>query len=200
MTNLLSEAITVYPLVAYGSESKAKDAFLDIYFGDGGFNRPEAAKMAGLELKRVEKWFSSPAFFDKLEIRLQNTTRRKSSMQDTLLSESMNIMEANMADLFLQTEGGNMILRPLTSLPRELSSCIRELTLVRRSERGRVGVEFTEALNVKMYDKTKVMNIMGDYTDVKSTAFKNIDSGAPQMVGISLTTALPTEKTDGELS
>lgn len=194
------DAITVYPLVTYGSEKKAKDAFLDIYFGDGGFRRAESAKMAGLEPSRVAKWFDSPLFFDKIEHRLQSTTRRKGSMQETLLQESHNIMEANMADLFYQTEEGNMILKPLTTLPRELSSCIRELTLVRRSEGGRVGVEFTEALNVKMYDKTKVMNIMGDYTDVKNTALKRIDTGAPQMVGISLTTALPKEIDDGESS
>lgn len=187
-------AITVYPLVTYDTVGKAKDAFLDVYFGDGGFSRPEAAKMAGIELETVEKWFLSPLFFDKLERRLQSISRRKGSIQETLLEESHNMMTANMVDLFLQTDSGNLILRPLNSLPRSLTGCIKKMRLLRHSINGVAGIEFTEALDIELYDKTKVMNIMGDYTDVRNTALRRADSGAPQMVGVSITMALPKKK------
>ena len=50
-----------------------------------------------------------------------------------------------------------------------------------------------------MHDKTKVLNIIADYTDVKNTVLRTSSSGAPQMVGISLTTAMPKkEQTNGE--
>ena len=190
----MEEAVTVYPLIRYDSVGKAKDAFLDVYFGDGGFNRPQSARMTGLDLEVVDKWFLSPLFFDKLERRLQRFSRKKGSMQESLLEESHNIMRANMADFFHQTENGNLILKSLKGLSREVTGCIKKMRLLRHSVNGAVGIEFTEALDIELFDKTKVMNIMGDYTDVKNTALKRTDSGAPQAVGVSITLALPKKE------
>jgi hypothetical protein len=49
-----------------------------------------------------------------------------------------------------------------------------------------------------MHDKTKVMNIIADLTDIKNKALKQSESGAPRITGMSLITATPTAKSGGE--
>jgi hypothetical protein len=190
-----------YQIIQYESVRMAQEAFLDSYFGDSGFDRDVAMRMAGIEQKDISVWFTKSAFINKIEKRLQMTSKRRQSMQETLLEESSNIMEGNIVDLFDQTESGSLVVKNIKTLPRRITAAIKQMDVVRTSVPGR-RAEFTECLRIVMHDKTKVMNIIGDYTDVKNTALKRVDSGAPKMVGFSLTTALPEQNgaENGEIS
>ena len=199
---MTDKSITVsaeYKLTSYSSVTKAKDSYLDCYFGDGRFDREVSARMAGIALSEVSEWMLSPVFFAKIERRLQDGAKRRSSMQETMLGEAHSIMEGNITDVFDQSENGNLIIRNIKTLPRSVTAAIKQMDVVRTSVPGRP-VEFTECLRIVMHDKTKVMNIIGDYTDVKNTALKTTDSGAPKMVGFSLTIAQPEPKAIEEKS
>lgn len=188
---MANDVITVYPLVKYRSEKMAKNAFLDAYFGDGAFEREDSAKMAGIEAGVALKWFLDIKFFGEIEKRLQVGVRKRSSMQETLLEEAHNIMDGNITDVFDQTPEGYLVVKNIKTMPREVTACIKQMDLVRTSVPGRSRAEYTECLRIVMHDKTKVMNILGDWTDVKNNALKSVDTGAPKMVGLTITTAMP---------
>jgi hypothetical protein len=186
---------TDYPIIQYETPRQAKDAFLDQYFNDGSFDRLRSAEQAGLAASTVEKWFADPAFFLLVERRLQKGVKRKSSLQESMLENARDIMEGNITDLFEQNpDNGNLVIRNIKSLPRHITSAIKQMDVVRTIVPGSRPPEYQECLRVVMHDKTKVMNIIGDYTDVKNTALKRADSGAPKMVGFSLITAQPTKE------
>ena len=184
------DIITVYPIVKYKSIGMAKDAFLDCYFGEGAFDKELSARNAGVPVQDAVKWFKSPLFYDKIEKRLQMGCRRRNSLQETLLEECQNILEGNMLDVFDQTATGDLVLKNIKTLPRNVAAAVKQMDVVRHSVPG-APAEFTECLRIVMHDKTKVMNIVGDFTDVKNNTLKSVDNGAPKMVGLSLTLALP---------
>ena len=191
------DAIVIYPIVKYRSVTMAKNAFLDAYFGEGAFDRDISARNAGISIKDVDSWFKSPMFFDKIEKRLQMGTRRRNSMQETLLEECQNILEGNMMDVFDQNAMGDLVLKNIKTLPRNVAAAIKQMDVVRHAVPGKPA-EFTECLRIVMHDKAKVMNIVGDFTDVKNNTLKRVDNGAPKMVGLSLTLALPEKEQDDE--
>jgi hypothetical protein len=198
----VDDVITVYPIVKYRSTKMAQDAFLDAYFGEGAFDRDISCRNAGVELDMADNWFKSPIFFDKIEQRLQHGCRRRNSMQDTMLEECQNILEGNMMDVFDQSPTGDLILKNIKTLPRHVAASIKQMDVVRHSIPGKPA-EFTECLRIVMHDKAKVMGIIADFTDVKGKIMKGTDSGAPKMVGLSLTLAMPEqqkEQSDAEIS
>ena len=198
----IDNAITVYPLVEYSTPTKAMNAFLDAYFGDGAFEREYSAKLSGVHPELVEAWFLNPLFYSRIERRLQQGSKRRNSMQETMLEECQNIMSGNMLDVFDQAADGGLVLKNIKTLPRHIAAAVKQMDVVRTSMPGRPAV-YTECLRIVMHDKAKVMNIIGDFTGVKKSLSKDVDSGAPKMVGLSLVTALPTPKvgqTDGQTS
>jgi uncharacterized UPF0160 family protein len=191
---MMSEgAITVRASVRYDTPKKAENAFLDAYMGDGAFDREISAALAGIDDELVAQWFSNPLFFKKIETRLQNNAKRRNSLQTTMLDEAQNILNGNMLDFFDQSESGNLVLKNINTLPRHITSAVKQMDIMRTSIPGRPA-EFTECLRIVMQDKTKVMNLVADYTDVRDKLNKNVDSGSPKMVGLSLVTSLPTPK------
>ena len=186
----LRKATTVRALVSYDTPIKAMNAFLDTYFGDGAFDRDTSAGLAGVSLDTVETWFLNPLFYKRIERRLQQGAKRRNSMQETMLEECQNIMAGNMLDVFDQAADGGLVLKNIKTLPRHIAAAVKQMDVVRTSMPGRPAV-YTECLRITMHDKAKVMNIVGDFTGVKKSLTKDIDSGAPKMVGLSLTTALP---------
>ncbi len=187
--------VKVRAVSTYDTPAKARSAFLDAYFGDGGYDRDRAARNAGVTDSEVEVYFADPKFVVEIERRLQAMVARKSSLQESMLEQAGFMMDGNITDLFDQGEDGALVVKNIKTLPRHITACIKQMDIVRTVIPGR-RAEFTEALRVVMHDKTKVMNIIGDYTDVRHTALKTTDSGAPKMVGLSLTMAAPKEKTD----
>lgn len=183
---------TAVALTHYDTPAKAKDAFLDAYFGDGRYDHFRSAAHAGLPVDTVTAWMSEPSFFLQVESRLKASEAQKSSLQDSMLDNAGYIMDGNIVDLFDQTPEGRLVVKNIKTLPRHISAAIKQMDIVTTRVPGTGNrVEFTDALRVVMHDKTKVMNIIGDYTDVKNTALKRSDSGAPKMVGMSLVTAMP---------
>jgi len=174
----------------YDTPAKARGAFLDAYFGDGGYDRDRSARNAGISDSDVQAYFSDPKFIVEIERRLQSMVARKSGLQESMLEQAGYMMEGNIIDLFDQGENGALVVKNIRTLPRHITACIKQMDIVRTVIPGR-RAEFTEALRVVMHDKSKVMNIIGDYTDVRNTALKTTDSSAPKMVGLSLTMALP---------
>ena len=186
-----------YPLTQYGNPQASKDAFLDAYFGDAGYDRAKAAIQAGLPAELVGAWYSDPdsGILEGIEARLQATHQDRQDLQTILLDQSRFIMEGNIADVFEENEHGNLVVKNIKSLPRHIAACIKQMDVIRATQPGPNGrPEYVEALRVVMHDKTKVMNIIGDYTDVKNTALKSTNSGAPKITGMALLTAAPTTK------
>ena len=188
-----------YPLIQYGSERMAREAFLDAYFGDAGYDRRKAAEHAGLAYSAIAPWFGEASFIDSLEARLQATVQVSNDLQSILIDQSKFIMEGNIADIFEESPNGNLIIKNIKSLPRHISACIKQMDVIRSTQPGPGGrPEYVEGVRVVLHDKTKVMNILADLTDIKNKAFKNSESGAPRITGLSLITAKPKGEEDAD--
>lgn len=187
-----------YNIVQYSSVKKAKDSFLDAYFGSGGFDRAISAQQAGLAYLQVEEWFTDPAFFASIETRLRNQVKKRSNLQEQLIEEAGYILSADVTDAFTQNEDGSISILNIKTLPRSITAAIKQMDIVQTVAPGQRRGQFQDCLRIIMHDKPAAMRIVGDYTDIKNNALKTSESGRPAMVGMSLITASPMKGlTDG---
>lgn len=187
-------------LIQYEDDTQALNAFLDAWQGDAGYDRRRAAAQAGLSYDKVCTWFEgsrAAVTLAALEGRLEQQARKRSSYQDDMLSASEEIVTANIADLFeTNPETGLPTIRNIADLPRRVTSAIKQLDLIRTTVPGGKRGEFQECLRIVMHDKVQMAKLLGDFTGVKEKLTKEIDTGAPKAVGLSLVLADPRKQLD----
>lgn len=179
-----------YALVQYSSLTKARDAYLDAYFGKGACNRETAAQMAGIPMVQVGEWFADLTFYKMLETRLVNNAKRRSSLQSDLLEHSQDVMTSNVMNCFERGADGGLHYIDPKLLPLSVQNSISSIDIARQSVGGSMdGVEWREVMRIKMHDKAKFIQILADYTGLRETIHNSANSGVSQMIGLNVITA-----------
>lgn len=175
-------------LIKYGTEEKARKAFLGYYCGEAKYSRNLAGERAGVTGRQIIKWFKDIEFFKELEEALKSALRNKSRVREVVLEETFLLCQARITDCFANDPmTGTPFLLPFDEIPERTRAAVKELTLSRQKSIDEFGKPvYNDVINIKLYDKPKSLQLMANWAGIESEERKLVGEDEIRMTGLTL--------------
>lgn len=112
---------------------------------------------------------------------LANTKAKKAEIDaDKVLQEIANTTYHNIADYFAVDFQGNLILKDLTEMPREMSAAIKKVKITNTRHGSRDDPVFEQRIEFELYDKQRGAELLGRHLKLFTDVVEHLSPSPPK--------------------